>query len=208
MSITTLHDCSVVLPDMQFTHSLNHAHLAATVTGGGVTLASGAASDCFNDPKGRLTRHTAPVLLAPVDNRQPFTFTARVAPQLLATYDAGALYLYASDLLWQKLAFERDERGVARVVSVRTVDTSDDNNHQSLTGHSAYLKISSDTALVGLYYSADNVEWDLARLYKNDYPAALWLGVGAQSPVGAGSAATFDQLSLTLHSVGDFRRGI
>ena len=210
MTIATapMHDCSIALPGIHFTRSLNHAHADVALAEGGVTVAGGAGSDHFNDPRGRLTRHSAPLLLAPLDNRHPFTFSARIVPQFHATYDAGALYLFASSDLWQKFAFERDEKAVSRIVSVRTVGSSDDNNHQAIPGPAAYLKMSSDTRVVGLYYSADGHHWDLARLVENNYPETLWIGIGAQSPVGQGSAATFDQLSLRLESVTDFRRGI
>ncbi|MET0267599.1 MAG: DUF1349 domain-containing protein [Duganella sp.] len=201
-------ECSIKLPAIHFTSCLNGAQHNAVVQGERVTLKSGARKDYFNDPDGKLSNNTAPVLLAQVDNSKPFTLTAKVTPEFKAKYDAGALYLFASEQLWQKFAFELDERGVTRIVSVRTIGTSDDNNHQSLAQPAAYLKISSDTRTVGLYYSADKLQWHLARLYKNDFPAQLRVGVSAQSPVGEGSASTFEQVSLRQESVKDFRLGL
>jgi regulation of enolase protein 1 (concanavalin A-like superfamily) len=200
--------CSIKLPEIHFTKCLNDAEKNASITGEAITLKSDAKKDFFNDPDGKLSNNNAPVLLAKVDNTKPFTLTAKVSPELKETYDAGALYIFLTEKLWQKFAFERDERGTARIVSVRTIETSDDNNHQPVGGKSAYLKISSDTHTVALYFSEDKIKWNLARLYKNTYPSTIWVGVSSQSPIGRGNFTLFETLSLTTESVKDFRLGI
>ncbi|HEX7028172.1 MAG TPA: DUF1349 domain-containing protein [Gammaproteobacteria bacterium] len=201
-------ECSIKLPEIHFTACLNGAEKNTKVEGAIVTLKSDAKKDFFNDPDGKLTNSSAPVLLAKVDNTKPFTLTAKVSPEFKETYDAGALYIFHTEKLWQKFAFERDERGATRIVSVRTIETSDDNNHQTLEGDSVYLKISSDTRTVGFYFSEDKITWNLARLYKNSYPDTLWVGVSSQSPLGDGNVTRFESLSLTGGSVKDFRMGI
>lgn len=200
--------CSLQLPGIHFTRSLNQADEHATIDGAAITITSAARRDYFNDPNGKLSNNTAPVLLAELDNTKPFTLMAAVRPGFHAAYDAGALYLFASEQLWQKFAFERDERGVTRVVSVRTVGTSDDNNHQSVAAPEVYLKISSDTRTVGLYFSTDKVSWNLARLYGNDYPPRLYVGLSSQSPLGSGNASTFIDPVFSADCVNDFRLGI
>ena len=147
------------------------------------------------------------MLLAEIDNGEPFTLTAKVTPTFLDTYDAGALYIWVRSDLWLKMAMERDERRRTRLVTVRTTGTSDDNNHDVVTAKSVYMKISSDTKTVGFYYSLDNEEWQLIRLFKNDYPDAVWLGVSSQSPVGNGNSSTFENVVLTQASISDFRLG-
>ena len=201
-------NCSVQLPGIHFTKCLNDADRKATVAGDTVTIRAGAQQDYFNDPDGKLSNNTAPVLLTKVDNTKPFTFVAQVTPEFKAKYDAGALYLFVTEKLWQKFAFERDERGTTRIVSVRTVDTSDDNNHDPVGDKAVFLKLSSDTRTVGLYWSKDNRTWQLARLYKNSYPATVWVGLSAQSPVGDGSGTVFKAPVLTKESVKDFRLGL
>jgi regulation of enolase protein 1 (concanavalin A-like superfamily) len=175
--------------------------------GGKLTLRSEARSDNFRDPDGKLSNNTAPVLLAEVDNTKPFTLTAKLTPKFLETYDAGTLYIWVRDDLWLKMAVERDERGRIRVVSVRTNGTSDDNNHDIVTAKTVSLKISSDTRTVGFYYSVDNVNWQLIRLFKNDYPAKIWTGISTQSPQGNGTTTAFEAVSLTQKSITDFRMG-
>ena len=200
-------DCSIKLSQIHFTKSLNDAEQNATLNQEKITIRSDAKKDFFNDPDGKISNSTAPLLLAKVDNTRPFTITAKVTPQFTATYDAGALYIFSTEKLWQKFAFERDEQGRTRIVSVRTIDTSDDNNHDMIEQESVYLKISSDTRSVGFYYSTDNKNWNLARLYKNSYPEMLWLGISSQSPMGDGNATLFEECSLTEESVKDFRKG-
>lgn len=194
--------------NVEFTRSLNNAKDLATVEDGKVVLKSNAKCDNFNDPDGKLTNSTAPVLLSRVDNAKPFTLTAKVTPTFLETYDAGAMYVYVDEKSWVKFAFERDERMRTRIVSVRTIGTSDDNNHDVVNSASVYMRISSDTKTIGYYYSLDKENWQLVRLYRNDYPVEIWVGVSAQSPLGNGTSATFEECSLTKGSIRDFRMGI
>jgi regulation of enolase protein 1 (concanavalin A-like superfamily) len=198
---------SIALPNITFTRSLNSAAENTKVTGGKLTLTSPAKRDNFRDPNGKLSSNTAPVLLTEVDNKRPFTLTARVTPTFLETYDAGALYIWVKDDLWLKMAMEMDEGRRTRMVTVRTTGTSDDNNHDVVTAKSVYMKISSDTQTVGFYYSPDRNSWQLIRLFKNDYPGRIWLGISAQSPLGNGTSAMFEDVSLTSTSITDFRRG-
>jgi regulation of enolase protein 1 (concanavalin A-like superfamily) len=199
--------CTIQFGNLTFTRSLNGAAQHATVDKGVLTLRAEAKSDNFNDPDGKLTNQSAPVLLTQVDNTKPFTLTARVAPQFLETYDAGVLYVYLRPDWWQKFCFERDERARTRVVSVRTIGTSDDNDHDLVTAKQVYLKISSDAKTIGFYHSLDGKQWELARLYKNDYPATIWLGLSSQAPVGNGMSTRFDNCTLTQTSIADFRLG-
>ena len=136
---------SIALPGISFTRSLNGAGENTKVSGSKLTLTSAAKRDNFRDPNGKLSNNTAPVLLAAVDNKKPFTLTARVTPTFLETYDAGALYIWVKDDLWLKMAMEMDERRRTRMVTVRTTGTSDDNNHEVISERGVHMKISSDT---------------------------------------------------------------
>lgn len=197
----------ITLPGITFTRALNGAAENASVDGVTLTLKSGAKTDNFRDPDGKLSNASAPVLLTEVDNTKPFTFTAKLTAEHLATYDAGALYIWVDDGLWFKFAMERDERAHVRIISVRTIGTSDDNDHDIVTAKSIWLKISTDTRTIGFYYTVDNENWQLIRLFRNDYPAKIWLGVGAQSPMGNGNTAVFESISLTAKSITNFRMG-
>lgn len=199
--------CHIALPGITFTRSLNGAAADAKVSGGKLTLTSKAKRDNFRDPDGKLSNNTAPVLLTEVDNKKPFTLTAKITPTFGKTYDAGTLYIWVKDDLWLKLAMELDERNKTRMVSVRTTGTSDDNDHEVVTAKSVYMKISSDTTTIGFYYSLDKKSWQLIRLFKNEYPSKLWVGISTQSPIGNGTSAVFEDISLTQQSISNFRLG-
>lgn len=201
-------ECSVKVSGVEFTKSLNNAKSLVTVEDGKLVLKSSVKSDNFNDPDGKLSNNTAPVLLSKIDNSKPFTFTAKVTPTFIDTYDAGTMYIYLNKNWWFKFAFERDERMRTRAVTVRTTETSDDNNHDVIDSTSMYMKISSDTKTIGFYYSTDKKNWQLVRLFRNDYPAETWIGVSTQSPIGNGTSTTFEECSLTQSSIKDFRMGI
>ncbi len=200
--------CNVALGGVRFTRALNNAASNARIDGAKLILGAKAGTDYFNSPDESAASHTAPVLLVGIDNAKPFTFTTKLTPVHDATYDAGAVYLYYDDDLWHKFAFERDERGRRRIVTVRTSFTSDDNNHDVITQSSVYLKISSNGKMIGFYYSTDNLSWNLARLHRNEYPETIWLGVSSQSPTGNGNTTTFEDCSLVHVSVADFRSGV
>ena len=201
--------CDLKLPGIHFTKAINGADTLATADANGeVTFRVGEKQDNFIDPDNKLSNFTAPMLLAKVDNTKPFTLTAKVTPGFNADlYNAGVLYLYANDKWWQKFCFEQDERGNHRIVTVRTIGTSDDNNHDIVTSQWVYMKISSDTRTVASYYSLDKKNWQLVRLYKNDYPPELWVGISAQCPIGKGTVDRFGEVTLTQSSVTDFRMG-
>jgi len=199
--------CHITLPGITFTRSVNGAAAHAQVENGRLTLSSEAKRDTFRDPDNRFTSNTAPLLLTEVDNRKPFTFTAKVTPTFLKTYDAGALFIFVKDDLWFKFAMEMDERNKPRMVSVRTIGTSDDNDHDVIPEKSVYMKVSSNARDVGFYYSLDGKNWQLIRLFKNDYPASIWVGISSQSPIGEGTSTVFEDLKLTQQSISDFRMG-
>jgi hypothetical protein len=71
-----------------------------------------------------------------------------------------------------------------------------------------YRKISSDTKVVGFYYSLNNKEWQLVRVFKNEYPAAIRLGIGTQSPAWEGNSSIFEEIQFSDEAVKDFRMGI
>lgn len=198
----------VELSGITFDLALNGAQDHMKVEEGRLSLSSPAKRDNFRDPNGKLSNNTAPMLLSKVDNTKPFTLTAKVTPTFGDTYDAGTLYIWVRDDLWLKMAMERDERGRTRLVTVRTTGTSDDNNHDVVTAPSVYMKISSDTTTVGFYYSIDKKQWQLIRLFKNEYPPTLWLGVSSQSPMGDGNTTLFEEVTLTRTNIADFRQGV
>lgn len=203
--------CNVRMDGITFTGALNGADTCVTVKDGrAIEFRCTEKLDFFCDPNGgQLSNTILPILLTEVDNTQPFTLTAKVTPGFTTegTYNAADLFVYANDTLWQKFAFEQDERGNHRIVTVRTQGTSDDNNHERLTVPSVYLKISSDTRTIASYYSLDQKEWQMVRLYKNYYPSKIWVGIASQCPQKGECTSLFEEVSLQQTAVSDFRMG-
>lgn len=200
--------CDITVGNVRFTRAKNETAGTIEVTNGVMKFVAGAQTDYFRSPDGSVV-NSSPVIFAEADNTRPFTFTAKVNPRFTesGTYSAGVLYAYENDVHCQKLCFEQDEYGEHRVVSVRTVGTSDDNNHQSIPGDAVYMRLSSDGTTLGSYYSADGKTWHLARLYRNDFPEKLLLGLSAQSPKDDEHTCYFSEVSLVDRATTDFRNG-
>lgn len=203
-------DCDLEFGGIRFTKMINNADREVSRTGNVIRFTAPEGTDLFIDPNdGKLTKASAKILLTEIDNSKPFTFTARLKPGFTkdGLYNAANLMVVANDTLWQKLCFEQDERGKHRVVTVRTVGTSDDNDHEVISQDHIYYKISSDTHTIANYYSLDGRQWQMVRLYKNSYPTRLYVGICSQSPTKGECISEFSELSLSTDNVGDFRLG-
>lgn len=187
-----IEDCSIQLSEVCFTQSINYAHKLSYKENENLFLASKGIGDFDAFPEEISTNFKAPILLKEVNNKTPFTFTTKITPFFRKAYDAGVIYIFANKNWWQKLSFEIDESGQRRIKCSKTRNALDKNNYQSVTHKDVYFKISSDTKNIGFYYSLDNKQWELLRLYKNDLPSTIWLGLSSQSPLGEGMITCFE----------------
>jgi regulation of enolase protein 1 (concanavalin A-like superfamily) len=172
---------------------------------GTLHIVAGPRTDLFLDPAGGPAQLGAPRLMAAVEG--DFQFSAYVKADLQATFDAGALVLYAADNTWVKLALERSPQDEPMVVSVVTRGLSDDANGRAVAGGSVWLRISRMGAACALHASDDGVHWDLVRHFAFAVADALTVGFLAQSPTGEGCAATFDGLDYVAKTLSDRRDG-
>ena len=205
-----IEDCDVELGGIRFSKMVNNADKQVSLTDSVIRFTAPEGTDLFIDPNdGKLTKSTAKILLTEIDNTKPFTFSGRLKPGFTedGLYNAANLMVVANDTLWQKFCFEQDERGKHRVVTVRTVGTSDDNNHEVIEQDNIYYKISSDTHTIASYFSLDGKEWQMVRLYKNNYPKELYIGICSQAPVKGECISEYSELSLSTDNEGDFRLG-
>ncbi|HEY4877252.1 MAG TPA: DUF1349 domain-containing protein [Puia sp.] len=192
----------------QFDTSMNNADKQMMKDKDSITLTSTKETDFFIEPGGVYEKSDAPLLLKKIDNTKPFTLTAELKPEHIVKYDAGMLFIFVDEKHWVKFAFEADERMNTRVVTVRTNETSDDNNHDVVKDSIIFLKISSDAKSIGFYYSTDNKIWNLVRVFKNEFPKNIFAGIGTQSPAGTGNKTIFYGVQLSESAVKDFRGGI
>jgi regulation of enolase protein 1 (concanavalin A-like superfamily) len=200
-------DISLRISGIEFTEAINDVEKHVTVNDSLLVIDGTGGSNYFISPDGMRAEATAPVLLTEIDNSKPFTFTARVESKVEKIYDAGTVYIYIDNKNWLKFAFERDEKLRRRVVTVRTEGSSDDNNHDIIRQDYVYMRIASNGKQIGYYYSTDGVDWNLARIYRNNYPQKIWLGLSSQSPKPGNNAASFCKMSLTDSYISNHRLG-
>lgn len=192
-----------------FTESRNDGEKQFSKIGSKIEISAGAETDFFIEPGlPPYEKANAPLLLKTLDNTKPFTFSFKTTPVHKVKYDAGMAFIYIDDKHWLKFAFEADERMNKRLVTVKTKDFSDDNNHDAVKSPSVFMKISSDTKVVGFYYSIDGKSWQLVRVFKNEYPPTIKIGIGSQSPAGKGNKSVFENFKFSETSVKDFRMGM
>lgn len=189
-----------------FTHSMNSPQ-DLTESDGSVSFEAPGKTDYFVDPVSGAVTRSAPFYY--VIPPEAFTFTARVSPAFAATYDAGALFYYAEEHSWVKLAFENTDMAYPAVVSVVTRGKSDDCNGEPVRAGSLWLRMSGKDDVLGLYYSLDGVKWKMQRLLSLEVPRNVSprLGLVVQSPTGEGCRAVFDHIELTDTEVRSFRSG-
>jgi hypothetical protein len=171
-----------------------------------LTITGGPDTDLFVAPDGGPETDNAPRLLGGVSG--DFQFSARVTVEHRATFDAGALLLFADERHWVKLAFERGVDGLARVVSVVTRGLSDDCDSSVVTGDHVWLRISRVGASYALHASPDGVRWAFVRNFSLDLPAGgVAIGFSAQSPMGRECTAVFADIRFAATTLADLRDG-
>jgi regulation of enolase protein 1 (concanavalin A-like superfamily) len=169
-----------------------------------LTIEAGPRTDLFRDPQGARPQLGAPRLIGDPPAGE-WQLSARVAAHLRSTFDAGALILWAGEREWAKLAFERSPQGAGMVVSVVTRGLSDDCNSTMVGGDHVWLRVARVGAAFAFHASGDGERWDFVRHFALDADPAV--GCLAQSPTGAGCAATFTAIRFGTTRLRDLRSG-
>jgi regulation of enolase protein 1 (concanavalin A-like superfamily) len=170
-----------------------------------LTGAAGPRTDLFVDPASGETSLNVPRLLAPAPEGD-FQLSARVSVAFAATYDAGALLLWAGEHTWIKLAFEYSPQGQGMVVSVVTRGLSDDANGYTVEAPAVWLRVSRVRGAYACHASRDGEHWDFVRHLALGGPAGA-IGFEVQSPLGEGCRATFTDIALRTETLADLRDG-
>ena len=173
---------------------------------GSLLIAAGPRTDLFVDPQ----ESAEPKLDAPLlvgDPSGDFLLSARVTVDFAATYDAGALVLYATDSVWAKLCFEYSPQREPMVVSVVTRGVSDDCNSFVVDDTSVWLRIARVGQAYAFHASTDGASWSFVRHFALDAGGEESVGFAAQSPKGEGCAVTFERIAYEASRLGDLRNG-
>jgi len=177
-----------------------------SAAGSTLSLEAGARTDLFVDPSGELD----PVLDAPAlvgETTGDYVLSARVGVGFAATFDAGALLLYAGEQAWAKLCLEYSPQREPMIVSVVTRDGSDDANGFVVEGDEAWLRIARLGRAFAFHASIDGWEWRLIRHFTLGSDVDPAVGFEAQSPTGEGCTARFEQVRFEPARLGDLRDG-
>jgi regulation of enolase protein 1 (concanavalin A-like superfamily) len=177
------------------------------VRSGVLTLTAAAHTDMFVDPAGAGQVPDAGrfVGLPPAGD---FTLAAQVNVEFASMYDAGVLLLHAAERDWAKLCFEYSPQLKPTAVTVVTRGTSDDSNSFEVDGSTLWLRITRSGAAWAFHASTDGTWWRLLRYFTLGLgPELVRVGFLAQSPTGAGCAATFDHITFRPGAPEDLRDG-
>ena len=180
------------------------------VRSGVPTLTAAAGTDLFVDPAGVDPGQVPDAgRFAGLPPAGDFTLAAQVSVEFGSMYDAGVLLLHAGERQWAKLCFEYSPQLTPTAVTVVTRGTSDDCNSFEVDGRTLWLRITRSGAAWAFHASTDGAWWRLLRYFALSGNAAELVRVGflAQSPTGAGCAATFDHITFQPGAPKNLRDG-
>jgi regulation of enolase protein 1 (concanavalin A-like superfamily) len=186
---------------------------ACRVRGGSLLLTAAGNTDMFVDPAGASGQGGE--LAVPDAGRMmgvppggDFTLAARVSVEFASMYDAGVLLVYLSERYWAKLCFEYSPQLVPTAVTVVTRETSDDCNSFEVMGEALWLRIARTGRAWAFHASEDGSWWRLLRYFSLDAGSELArVGFLAQSPIGTGCTATFEQITCAVGAPKNLRDG-
>jgi regulation of enolase protein 1 (concanavalin A-like superfamily) len=169
-------------------------------------IEAGSKTDWFVDPGADGEPVTsAPALVGRAEG--DYILSARVSVDFAATFDAGALMLYADERRWAKLCFELSPGRRPMVVSVVTREVSDDCNSFAVNETSVWLRIARVGRAFAFHSSTDAHHWELVRHFSLGDSVEPEIGFESQSPQGDGCVATFDQVRFDARRLADLRSG-
>ena len=190
------------------------------VLSGALTLTAAGGTDMFIDPGAGSAPNGGAAAAGPGQSDEvpdagrlmglplagDFTLSAQVSVAFASMYDAGVLLLHATERRWAKLCFEYSPQLRPTAVTVVTRGTSDDCNSFEVDGGTLWLRITRSGAAWAFHASTDGAWWRLLRYFTLGLELVR-VGFLAQSPTGAGCAATFDHITFRPGAPGNLRDG-
>jgi regulation of enolase protein 1 (concanavalin A-like superfamily) len=176
---------------------------------GALVLSGSARTDLFLDPVGGTKPPVAGRLLG-TPPAGDFTLAAKVTVGFNAVYDAGVLLIYADERRWAKLCFEYSPQRRPIAVTVVTRGLSDDANGFEVEDNTAWLRITRARGAWAFHASIDGSLWRLLRYFSLGEPEKderVDVGFLAQSPIGEGCTAVFEQVEFRPGAPVDLRDG-
>lgn len=186
---------------------LGVAGIDAVERDGDVEFGAGPVSDWFVDARTGTTTSSAPGAVIETGS-VPFTVSARVDADLVATFDAVALFVHYDDAHWLKFAVELSPDGRTRLVTVRTDGASDDCNHEVVADVRCRLRATVDERSIALHaQTTPDGPWDLIRYGPAPATGTPTVALLVQSPTGDGLRGRFHDVQVEHAAVDSLRDG-
>lgn len=160
----------------------------------GLVIDARPGTDLFVSPQRTAEALDAPRLFAHAQG--DFLLSARVTVGHGRPHDAGGLLVWLNDRAWAKLGLEMSAQNEPETVSVVTRGTSDRASGFVVTGGHVWLRVARVDSAYAFHASLDGRYWRLIRHFALYASGAPSYGFFAQSPIGDGCSATFDQITF------------
>lgn len=169
-------------------------------------------SDIYINPAGENSTDAESLMNASTLLGKPptgdFQFSSRLTVDFKSQFDAGVLMIWIDELNWVKFCFEFSPASEPMVVSVVTINFSDDANSFIVNGNSIRYRITRRDNVYALHAALDGVEWTLIRVFTlgSDIEKHK-IGFAAQSPTGDGCNILFDKINFSQERLLELRDG-
>ncbi|MFB9832892.1 DUF1349 domain-containing protein [Actinoallomurus acaciae] len=160
----------------------------------GLVIDARPGTDLFISPQRTAEALDAPRLFAHAQG--DFLLSARVSVGHARPHDAGGLLVWLNDRAWAKLGLETSAQNEPETVSVVTRGTSDRASGFVVPGGQVWLRVARVDSAYAFHASLDGTYWRLIRHFALYASGAPSYGFFAQSPIGDGCSATFDQITF------------
>lgn len=169
-------------------------------------------SDIYINPAGKNSTDAASLMNASTLLGTPppgdFQFSAKIKVDFKSQFDAGVLMIWVDELNWVKFCFEFSPDARPMVVSVVTINYSDDANSFTVNGDSIWYRISRRDNVYALHAAIDGTEWLLIRVFTLGLDLeGHKIGFVAQSPTGDGCAISFSEIEFSQERLQELRDG-
>lgn len=137
-----------------------------------------------------------------------FQLSAKIMVDFKSQFDAGVLMIWVDDFHWVKFCFEYSPEAAPMIVSVVTIDYSDDANSFTVDSNSIWYRISRRDNVYALHAAVDGVLWELIRVFTlGSQQKGHKIGFAAQSPTGDGCSILFNEIKFSQNRLLDLRDG-
>lgn len=137
-----------------------------------------------------------------------FKFVAKITVGFKSQFDAGVLLIWQDENYWAKFCFEYSPDSSPMVVSVVTLNFSDDANSFVVPDNSIWYRVSRQDNVYAFHASTDGKVWQLIRVFTlgkeiKDHK----VGFLVQSPTGEGCRVLFDEINFFTKRLIELRDG-